>query len=63
MYLKIVSLIPIILVLTILSNIYFDPSISNYFIGYLNKELNNISVEFQVGVDLFLTIQILKLSK
>ena len=34
-----------------LKYLLFDPSISNYFIGYLNKELNNISVEFQVGVD------------
>ena len=34
-----------------LKYLLFDPSISNYFIGYLKKELNNISVEFQVGVD------------
>lgn len=34
-----------------LKYLLFDPSVSNYFIGYLKKELNNISVEFQVGVD------------
>jgi len=34
-----------------LKYLLFDPSISNYVIGYLKKELNNISVEFQVGVD------------
>ena len=34
-----------------LKYLLIDPSISNYFIGYLKKELNNISVEFQVGVD------------
>ena len=34
-----------------LQYLLFDPSISNYFLGYMEKELNTISVEFQVGVD------------
>ena len=28
-----------------------DPSITNYNIGYLEKDIENISIEFQVGVD------------
>ena len=34
-----------------LKYLLLDPSISNYFIGFIKKELNTISVEFQVGVD------------
>jgi hypothetical protein len=34
-----------------LQYLLFDPSISNYFLGYIEKELNTISIEFQVGVD------------
>ena len=34
-----------------LKYLLFDPSVSNYFIGYIEKELNNIYIEFQVGVD------------